>query len=506
MHRNICGLDPAERAAGVLVHPTSLPNPFGVGGFGPETHRLIGFLGDARIGLWQMLPLGPTGFGDSPYQSFSSFAGNPLLVSLEVLHRRGLLDDTDLAGAEAPDGPVDFAAVHDHHDRLLELAWRRFAAGAVPGWQEPFDDFVRQAAPWLEDHALFIALKETHDGAPWADWEPELRDRRPEALDAARRAHAGRMAVERFIQFVFFTQLDAVRAAARRAEVRLVGDLPFYVAWDSSDVWARQDLFQLDAEGRPRVVAGVPPDYFSPTGQLWGNPIYAWARHAAEGYRWWTARIARLLRMVDIIRIDHFRAFADYWEVPGAAPTAETGRWLPGPGLAFFTTVTARLGPLPVIAEDLGELSPAVPALLEATGFPGMRILQFAFDSDMTNPFLPHNHPRNAVAYTGTHDNDTTLGWWATAPDAERAFAGDYLGVDGTEPVGAFVRAVWASPAMFALVPLQDVLRLGSEARMNTPGTVGGRNWRWRLTAAQFDGGLFDELAALGRRHRRTMP
>ena len=503
-HHRICALDPSDRSSGLLLHPTSLPTPYGIGDLGPQARRLVEYLARTDTGLWQTLPLGPTGFGDSPYQSFSSHAGNVNLLSPDDLAADGLLDPDDLAALRLPDGPVDFAAVRASRARWIPELWRRFERGAAPHLRGPFEHFVATQQPWLDDFALFMALKDHHDGAPWAQWPEPLRDRDPAAVADARTVHAERIAVERFAQYLFCRQLLALRRLAKAAGIRPVGAVPLYVAWDSVDVWTRPDLFRLRPDGTPAVVAGVPPDYFSPTGQLWGNPIYDWEAHAADGYRWWADRLAAAFAMADIVRIDHFRAFADYWEIPADAPTAETGRWVDGPGLGFFEAVVDRLGPLPVIAEDLGELSPAVPRLLDATGFPGMRVLQFAFDSDDTNPFLPRNYPPRCVAYTGTHDNDTTLGWWRSAPEPERAFARRILGVDDTDPVGAFLDAVWSSPAMFALAPAQDLLRLGSEARMNTPGTVGGRNWRWRMTPDQLDEHLLDEVARLNAAHGRA--
>ena len=473
-------LSPSRRASGVLLHPTSLPGPYGIGDMGPAAIDWVDFLAGTGTKLWQILPLGPTGYGDSPYQCFSSFAGNPYLISPDALVDAGLLTPTDLASYPVlPDDHVDFGKVIPAKIAVLDQAFERFASAS----DDLIDRFVafRQAhAHWLEDYALFMALKDEHDGRPWTEWDRPLRLRHHAAIVDARTRLVNDIDRHAFRQFLFVEQWAAVRARAEAAGLTLVGDLPVYVAADSADVWANQHLFRLNAEGRPDVVAGVPPDYFSATGQLWGNPLYDWVAHAGEGYGWWISRIEATLAQVDIVRIDHFRAFADYWEIPADATTAETGRWLDGPADAFFDAVRDALGHLPIIAEDLGELSAAVPALRDRQGLPGMRIFQFGFDDDETHPFLPHNYPELCVAYTGTHDNDTAAGWYANAPKAERRWARDYLDWDGSDPSQRFIEGVWASPAMFGVAPLQDFLKLGSDARMNTPGVAAG-NWSWRL-------------------------
>ena len=496
-------LDSNDRAGGVILHPTSLPGPYGIGDIGPEAHHWIDTLAASGTALWQVLPLGPTGYADSPYQCFSSFAGNPNLILPDLLVADGLLEPFDVSAPPFPHQRVDYGAVIPWKTSLLDRAFARFRTGfGDPELHRDFDRFVETSGAWLDDFSLFMSIKIDHGGVSWLEWPAPLRLRDPDTLAAARSARAERMERERFVQFLFARQWDRLHRHAANAGIRIIGDLPIFVAGDSADVWANPGLFRLDDEGMPTVVAGVPPDYFSPTGQLWGNPLYAWERHAADGYAWWADRIAAALSMADVIRIDHFRAFADYWEIPGNAETAIDGAWRDGPGIAFFDTVRERLGNLPVIAEDLGDLSPAVPALLERTGFPGMRVLQFAFTDGEHDPFLPHNYPTNTVAYTGTHDNDTTLGWWGSAPDAETNFAAWYLDIDGGDPVGRFLEVLWGSAAMFTIAPLQDLLRAGSADRMNTPGTMAD-NWQWRVGSDDIGGALADQLRGLNGRHGR---
>ncbi len=471
----------APRAAGVLLHVTSLPGPLGIGDLGPAARRFVDFLAAARQGLWQILPLGPTGFGDSPYQCFSAFAGNPLLISPELLVEEGLLDAGDLRGAPSGDATrVDFAALIPWKRALLARAARRFAAEAGQGGAaREYERFCSEHA-WLEDFALFMALKEAHRGAPWSAWGRDIARRAPGALERWRARLAAASHEQRFSQFVFHRQWRALRRHAAQRAVRLIGDLPIFVAHDSADVWANRELFSLDERGRPTVVAGVPPDYFSATGQLWGNPLYRWDVLAGRGYDWWIERLRGALELVDVVRIDHFIGFTRYWEVPGTAQDATQGRWVPGPGAALCRALREALGGLPIIAEDLGEVTPEVEALRDAFELPGMRVLQFAFGGDADNPFLPHNYPARCVAYTGTHDNDTALGWFAAAPAEERSFAQRYLARSGEDFAYDAIRAVMSSVAERAIVPVQDVLALGSEARMNRPGVADG-NWAWRL-------------------------
>jgi 4-alpha-glucanotransferase len=479
------------RASGILLHPTSLPGPFGIGDLGPEAYRFVKFLSASAQSLWQILPLGPTGYGDSPYACYSAFAGNTLLISPERLVDDGLLSESELADylIDSPDR-IDFGKVHERKDALTELAYQNFKRTPSPELRESFIAFNRREARWLDDYALFRALKDANDGVAWTDWEPVLVKRTTEALAAARTELADQVEAHKFYQFLFFRQWYALKGHCNGLGISIVGDLPIFVAPDSADVWTNPDQFQLRESGVPLVVAGVPPDYFSSTGQLWGNPLYNWKRMLADGFDWWIERIRATFSQVDIARVDHFRGFAASWEIPGGDETAERGRWAPVPGRELFHAIRQKLGQLPVIAEDLGVITPDVVALREEFGFPGMRILQFGFGGDPKNSDLPHNYLRNVAAYTGTHDNDTTVGWFesvagegSTRTDAqikrERAFCLKYLNSTGEEIHWDFIRAVLASVANTAIVPMQDLLGLGGDARMNLPNTTSG-NWNWR--------------------------
>jgi 4-alpha-glucanotransferase len=468
-----------SRASGVLLHPTSLPGPYGIGDLGPEAYAWVDWLAGCGCKLWQVLPLGPTGYGDSPYQCFSAFAGNPYLVSPQLLHTQGLLENEDLA--EMPvwnDEQVDFGRLYLWKPALLEKAFQRFSARSGK-LQAEFETFCAENAAWLNDYALFMAIKEANGGGSWDGWPKALRLREPDALKEARTALASAVSRFSFTQFLFFRQWKDLRTYAHEKGLQIIGDIPIFVAYDSSDVWGHPDLFHLDENGKPTVVAGVPPDYFSPTGQLWGNPLYKWEVHRASGYAWWLERMQASLRLVDILRIDHFRGFAGYWEIPAGKPTAEIGRWVKGPGEDFFNAVQAKLGNLPILAEDLGVITPDVVILRDRFDLPGMKILQFAF-SGPDNPFLPHAYSKNCAVYTGTHDNDTTRGWYASAPEEEKDFARRYLQVDGSWIAWDLIRAAWSSVASFALAPMQDLLELGNPARMNFPSHLGG-NWEWRM-------------------------
>ena len=488
---------PFPRSSGILLHPTSFPGRFGIGDLGQEAYRFLDFLADHGQTLWQVMPLGPTGYGDSPYATFSAFAGNPLLIALEPLIEAGYLTPEEAASAPPfPDGQVDYGAVIPFKLSLLKRAFHRFRDQAPPEERAAFHRFCQEEADWLDDFALFMALKEHHGGAIWSRWEPAVAARRPDALAHWSRRLEQEVLAHRYFQFLFFRQWGALKQYANTQGIRVIGDIPIFVAYDSADVWVHRALFHLDEAGNPTVVAGVPPDYFSPTGQLWGNPLYRWEVMAETGYAWWIARLRMLLRLVDIVRLDHFRGFEAYWEVPAGEETAVHGRWVPGPGAAFFEAVREALGDLPIIAEDLGFITPQVEALRERFGFPGMKVLQFAFDGDPTNPFLPHNYPRNCVVYTGTHDNDTTVGWFQKAPAEERAFALKYLGTDGREIHWDLIRLALASVADLAVIPLQDLLGLGSEARMNYPSRAGG-NWRWRYRAGDLTAALGQRLAEM---------
>jgi 4-alpha-glucanotransferase len=468
-----------NRASGVLLHPTSLPGPYGIGDLGPAAYAWVDWLAGSGCKLWQVLPLGPTGYGDSPYQCFSAFAGNPYLVSPEVLIKQGLLVKHDLADMpEWDEHRVDFGRLYLWKPALLDKAFQRFLA--KPGkLQAEFAAFCAENAAWLDDYALFMAIKETHGGGPWDEWPRTLRLREPEAMQEARATLASAVMRFSFAQFLFFRQWKDLHAYAHEKGLQIIGDIPIFVAYDSSDVWGHPDLFFLDETAKPTVVAGVPPDYFSPTGQLWGNPLYKWEVHRASGFAWWLQRMQATLQLVDILRIDHFRGLAGYWEIPYGKPTAEVGRWVKGPGADFFNAIQAKMGSLPILAEDLGVITPDVVRLREMFDLPGMKILQFAF-SGPDNPFLPHAFPPNCAVYTGTHDNDTTLGWYASAPQEEKDFARRYLQVDGSWIAWDLIRAAWSSVAMFALAPMQDLLELGNPARMNFPSHLGG-NWEWRM-------------------------
>ena len=474
------------RSSGVLLHPTSLPGPHGSGDLGPAAHHFVDWLHSAGQRLWQMLPLGGIGPGNSPYMSSSAFAGNLLLIDLAELQARGWLDAAALAQPPAGDvHRIDFATMVPWRMPRLAQAASRFASHAEAADHLDFKAFCVTQADWLDDYALFMALCEATDWADWSNWPAGLAQRQAAALAQARLQHQARIDFFRFCQWRFFRQWAALRAHAHAKGVKIVGDAPIFIAHQSAEVWARQDLFELDLAGRPTVVAGVPPDYFSATGQRWGNPQYRWSAHAAEGYAWWVQRMRHTLALVDIVRIDHFRGFADYWEIPASEPTAVTGRWLPGPGVALFDAIAAALGPVPVIAEDLGLLSPAVLDLLRATHFPGMAILQFGFGAGAKNPFLPHNHHHHSVVYTGTHDNDTSTGWWAqSATDAERHHARAYLGTDGHDIAWALMRAACASVADTVVHPMQDILVLPTDCRMNLPGSAAGW-WVWRFDWTQ---------------------
>ncbi len=498
-----------SRGGGILLHPTSLPGPHGSGDLGAEAHRFLDWLAATRQRYWQMLPLSPVGYGSSPYSSLSAFAGNPMLIDVSALVDRGWLASSQMpAATDLPDGRLDFGRSGGLRTPLLRRAADAFFAHADPTDRAAYQRFCEKQAAWLEDFALFMALNETHDGAEWTSWEKPLAHRESAALERARESHAGAVRRHRFAQWVFFEQWSRLREAARAKGIRLIGDAPIFVAFHSADVWAHQELFFLDEARRPTVVAGVPPDYFSATGQRWGNPLYRWDKLAQTGFAWWVDRLRALLDLVDVVRLDHFRGFAGYWEIPAAEKTAVRGRWAAGPGEALFLALARELGPLPIVAEDLGVITPDVTALRDRFRFPGMKVLQFAFGSDATNPFLPHNFERNAVVYTGTHDNDTTRGWFDEAPEAERDFARRYLATDGHDIAWDFIRLAYQSVADVAVVPFQDVLGLGSEARMNRPGLARG-NWDWRFSWAEVPesaAARLEELARLYGRAPKTDP
>jgi 4-alpha-glucanotransferase len=504
------------RASGILLHPTSLPGGFGVGDLGPEAYKFVDFLVSAGQSLWQVLPLGPTGYGDSPYACYSAFAGNTLLISPEKLVTDGLLDASDLKNPfRSANDHVDYGEAHKTKEDLLRRAYQSYTKTTNTNLRSAFETFAQREAHWLDDYALFRALKDAHDGVAWNEWEPSLVARTPAALERARKQLHDEIEAQRFYQFLFFEQWFALKNYCNERGVKIVGDLPIFVAQDSADVWTNPDQFKLDKSGRPLVVAGVPPDYFSSTGQLWGNPLYNWERMQADGFKWWIERVRATLKVVDIARVDHFRGFAACWEIPGGDKTAERGQWVDAPGRELFTAIRNTLGQLPIIAEDLGVITPDVVALRDDFGFPGMRILQFGFGGDAKNLDLPHNYVANVVAYTGTHDNDTTVGWFESVPgegstrtaeqiERERQFCRDYLNSDGKEIHWDFIRTVLASVANTAIMPLQDVLGLGTEARMNLPNSTAG-NWSWRYRAGALTDTIAARLKALTRLYGRLL-
>lgn len=488
------------RASGILLHPTSLPGPHGSGDFGPAAFHFVDWLVTAGQRLWQILPLGGIGAGNSPYMSSSAFAGNPLLIDLAELQQRGWLSTDDLV--PDPDfsaSRVNFGTVVPWRMARLEKAARSFDALASIDDRADLVAFARAHADWLDDYALFMTLAAANGWRDWSDWPSPLARREPEALRDARAQHAAPIAFWTFCQWCFFRQWLRVKAYANSRGVRIVGDAPIFIAYQSAEVWARPELFELDPTGRARVVAGVPPDYFSPTGQRWGNPLYRWRAHRAEGYAWWVQRVRRIFEMVDVVRIDHFRGFADYWEIPAEEPTAIHGRWLPGPGAELFEAIRAQLGTLPIIAEDLGLITPAVDVLRRHFGLPGMRILHFAFGGTSDNAYLPHNYEANTVVYTGTHDNTTTVGWWHEANDAERLHVRTYLDLKPEDEATIhwkLITAACASVADTAIHPMQDVLGLDGASRMNLPG-VGEGYWEWRFVWDQVTPEHGRRLAAL---------
>lgn len=490
------------RASGILLHPTSLPGPHGIGDLGPEAYAFADFLEAAGQSIWQMLPLGPTGYGDSPYACYSAFAGNTLLISPERLVADGLLAEAELAGInDCASEQVDFEAVHQYKDAILSKAFAAFKLNPSPEIASAFEDFRLKNKSWLDDYALFRTLKAEYSGVIWTEWPAEFRAIDPVPTSEARQRLVRKIEGQQFKQFIFFRQWYELKTYCHQRGIKLVGDIPIFVAHDSVDVWMNKEQFKLNPDGSPIVVAGVPPDYFSATGQLWGNPLYNWERMQADGFQWWIDRVRATLNTFDIARIDHFRGFAACWEIPGGDKTAERGQWVAAPGRELFTAIKNALGSPPIIAEDLGVITPDVEALRDDFGFPGMRILQFGFSSDTKNTDLPHNYHSNVVVYTGTHDNDTAVGWFESvagegstrdAPqiERERAFCLKYLNTSGKEIHWDFIRAVLASVANTAIVPLQDLLGLGTEARMNLPNSTTG-NWSWRFKS----GALTDQLA-----------
>ncbi|MCC7352699.1 MAG: 4-alpha-glucanotransferase [Anaerolineae bacterium] len=498
------------RRSGVLLHPTSLPSRFGIGDLGDAAYRCVDFLAAAGQTFWQVLPLSPTGYGDSPYQGLSALAGNPMLISPEVLVGAGHLTEEDLWNVPAfSHDQVDFGPVIRFKTDLLDRAFARFRARAPDSQREAFARFCDEQAFWLDDFALFMALKEVYHLSPWHEWEPPDARRQPEALAHRRHTLADKIENQKYRQWQFFAQWLALKEYANEKGIRVIGDIPIFVARDSADVWANPHLFHFDENLQPTVVSGVPPDYFSATGQLWGHPLYRWDVMAQEGYAWWIARFRMAFTQADVVRIDHFRGFYNYWEIPAGEETAINGRWVYGPGRALFQAVTAALGEVAIIAEDLGEFDDEARAGLDALqaefGYPGMKVLQFAFGGSPEDLFLPHNYPRPCVVYTGTLDNDTTVGWYRhSSTEAERDYARKYLGRDGSDFAWDMIRLAWASVANTALAPVQDLLSLGSEARMNLPGTSGPPNWCWRVPSGALTAGLAARLLELTAVYGRT--
>jgi 4-alpha-glucanotransferase len=497
------------RRSGILLHVTSLPGIHGIGDLGDSAYEFIEFLAESGQKIWQVLPLNPTGYGDSPYQCFSAFAGNPLFINLEALRNEGLLSASDFT--EAPHFPNDQVAydrVIPFKEKLLRRAASAFFSERDEAERSGFDAFCQKNNEWVEDYALFMACKKVHHDEAWVHWDAGLRRRDPAVLKEWREKLSPELEYHRFAQFQFFRQWQEVRDRCHRHGISIMGDIPIYVAHDSADVWVHTELFRLDEQGKPTVVAGVPPDYFSATGQLWGNPLYRWDVSATSGHRWWIERCRAALAMFDLVRLDHFRGFEAYWEVPATASTAAEGKWVQGPGAEFFRVLRSELKELPFVAENLGVITPGVEALRSEFGFPGMSLLQFAFGNDPQGPsFRPHNYSRELVAYTGVHDNDTTVGWWTSSGVGESTrteedirkehdFTRAYLDFENGEVNWILIRAVLASVANTAMVPLQDVLGLGSEARMNLPGTVSG-NWRWRYKTDSLTKELRGKLLAL---------
>lgn len=487
-----------ERASGVLFHPTSLPGPYGIGDLGPEAYKWIDFLSASGTRYWQFLPLGPTGYGDSPYQCFSAMAGNPYLISPDGLLELGLIDKGDLKDIPRfPNDNVDFGPVIEWKVALLQKVSQRTIQDGMPKtFLREFEAFVEHNIDWLEEYALFMAIKQSQGGVSWTDWPVPLKFRDETALNVARQELFNEIFRHKFDQFLFFKQWFEIRQYAHAKGIQLIGDMPFVIAFDSADAWARPELFLLDSDLKPTLVAGVPPDAFGPKGQLWGNPLYNWQAHEAENYAWWLKRMEATLELVDLVRIDHFRGFAAAWHIPYGNEDAIIGEWIASPGEALFKAFQTRFPDLPIIAEDLGFITPDVVALREDFNLPGMRILQFAFDGDPENEFLPHHYPVNSVCYTGTHDNETTKGWYRQAEQKNKLFFHKYLDCKDEDVAWAMMRAGFRSVAQLCVVPMQDILSLDSDARMNNPGIAAG-NWGWRMNKDAINDVLVDKLRDL---------
>lgn len=470
------------RSCGTLLHPTSFPAKYGMGDLGPQAKEFIDFLKDTDQTIWQLLPLGPTGYGNSPYASYSAFAGNHFLISPDILYEKGLITEQELENAVMPlSNFIDYDRAFTAKKVLLKKASKRFYEQLNSEEVGKLESFKKQNREWLDDYCLFIACSKEHDRKPWNLWDKDLAQRNPKALKSFAKKHSDEIRYQSWLQYEFFNQWFSLKEYANSKGIRVVGDIPIFVDHNSADVWANPKYFEVDKEGNRKLVAGVPPDYFSETGQLWGNPLYKWNVLEKDGYSWWLKRFRQMFDLFDAIRVDHFRGFDAYWAVPASEKTAEKGEWVEGPGDKLFKTIKRKLGELPIIAEDLGVVTPEVEKLRDDFEFPGMKILQFAFDSDETNAFLPHNYTQNCVVYTGTHDNDTTIGWYQTAPEQEKHRAREYTRSDGSEIQWDLIRLGMLSVADQAIFPLQDFMNLDTTHRMNTPGTV-GENWEWRYT------------------------
>ncbi len=495
-----------ERSAGILLHPTSLPSKYGIGDLGNDAFLFIDFLEKAGQKLWQVFPLGPTGYGDSPYQCFSAFAGNPNLISPDKLKDEGLLSENDLRNI--PDHnphQIDYGQIIEYKKSLLRKAFTNFKLN-FNSFKNEFESFCNENSDWLDDFVFFMAAKDAHGGIVWKDWDKGLVHRDKKVMNEWKEKLSDDIFYHKFVQFKFFKQWHLVKEYANSKGIKIIGDMPIFIAYDSADLWANKHLFTVDENGKLEKVAGVPPDYFSPTGQLWGNPLYRWKEMEKDDFLWWRKRFANLFKMVDIVRIDHFRGFEAYWEIPGDAPTAETGRWVKAPGEKLFKSLLKHLGDVPILAEDLGVITPEVEALRDKFNFPGMKILQFAFGTDMESKFLPHNYIPNCVVYTGSHDNDTTRAYFEKAKQDKSTDIYEhmqkYLNYYGDDVVYELIRLAYASVANLVIIPMQDILNLGGEARMNFPGKLGG-NWTWRFSWNQIDENLHLKYLGLAKLYER---
>jgi len=495
-----------KRKSGILAHPTSFPSPYGIGDLGAGAYEFVDFLIAAKQKLWQVLPLGPTGYGDSPYQSFSSFAGNHYLISPDMLLEQGLLSPDDLTGAAFDARKVDYGPVIEYKMALLKKAHTNFKANSTAADKSKLTKFCKRYSDWLNDYALFTALKDYHDGVPWTSWPKPLAARERKAIAALEDELQDAIEFTKFVQYIFYCQWGKLRTYANDAGITIIGDIPIFVSMDSADIWASPELFALDKSGKPSGVAGVPPDYFSETGQLWGNPLYKWDTHKKTGYAWWCRRVEATLELVDEVRIDHFRGFESYWAVPYDAETAIEGKWQKGPGKALFTALEKKLGQLPVIAEDLGIITPAVESLRTELNLPGMKVLHFAFNPKDASAYLPHMYKDSrTIVYTGTHDNDTTIGWYESTSDAERDYLRRYMNVSGEDIAWDMIRLAFSTSGVYAIIPIQDVMSLDTDDRMNRPGTTDAC-WQFRYASDMLDSEYAAKLDYLASLFHRNQP